>query len=209
MKDVKKYLINSILAGILIGIGGTVFLSLDNKVIGSMLFSIGLLFIVSRKFNLYTGKVGYIPYNNKKYLLEVFITIIGNFIGTFFIGTMLRFTRIYGVINTKANNLCTIKLNDSMISILILSFFCGILMFLAVDGYKTIKDSLGKNLSVIICVMVFILCGFEHSIANMYYFSVAATWSWKVLLYLLIMVIGNGIGGILIPLCYRLKKENI
>lgn len=209
MKNIIKYLINSILAGILIGIGGTIFLSLDNKVIGSMLFSIGLFFIVSRKFNLYTGKVGYIPYNNKKYLIEVFVTIIGNFIGTFFIGTVLRFTRIYSSIHTKANSLCMIKINDSILSILILSFFCGILMFLAVDGYKTIKDSLGKNLSVIICVMVFILCGFEHSIANMYYFSVNGVLSLKIVGYVLLMILGNGLGGIFIPICYKLKKEEI
>ena len=48
--------------------------------------------------------------------------------------------------------------------------------------------------------MVFILCGFEHCVANMYYFSVAGMWSGKALVYLLVMTLGNSVGGILFPL---------
>lgn len=206
-KDVVRIIVNSILAGICIGIGGTVFLSLDNKVLGAALFSIGLFFIVVRSLNLYTGKVGYIFDNKPKYLIEVLITIFGNFIGTFLVGNLLRFTRVYETINTKATSLCAIKINDNMLSIFVLAFFCGILMYLAVDGYKELKDSLGKNMCVFICVIVFILCGFEHSIANMYYFSAAAMWNFKVVLYVIIMILGNACGGVLFPLGKKLVNK--
>lgn len=206
-KEVLIFLIKSFLAGVCISIGGTIFLSLDNKVIGALLFSIGLFFIVVRGLNLYTGKVGYIFDNKPKFLIEVFVTIIGNFIGTFFIGNLLRVTRIYDAIHTKANALCSIKINDSCLSIFVLSMMCGILMYLAVDGYKEVKDSMGKNLCVFICVIVFILCGFEHSIANMYYFSVASMWSFKVVLYIVIMILGNAVGGVLFPLGKKLIKK--
>ena len=83
IKDIIIYLIKSILAGIMIAIGGTIFLSLDNKIIGSIFFSIGLFMICTRGLNLFTGKIGYIFENNLKYTLEVIITLIGNFIGTF------------------------------------------------------------------------------------------------------------------------------
>ena len=207
MKDNFKILIKAILAGFMISIGGTIFLSLDNKIIGALLFSIGLFFIVSRGFNLYTGKVGYIFDNKPKYLIEVLITIIGNFIGTFIIGNALRFTRIYNAINEKAINMSNIKINDSIGSILVLSILCGMLMFLAVDNYKNAKDSIGQNISVFIAVIVFILCSFEHSIANMYYFSVANIWNGKMILYLLLMILGNGIGGLIIPLCNKIIKN--
>ena len=46
-----KYLIKSILAGIMIGIGGTIYLSLDNKIIGAFLFAIGLFIIVVKELN--------------------------------------------------------------------------------------------------------------------------------------------------------------
>lgn len=209
--DYMKYnieiLIKSILAGIMIGIGGTIYLSLDNKTVGSILFAIGLFIIVVYSFNLYTGKIGYLINNfNKKYIRELIITLIGNFIGTFFVGFVLRYTRIYTSISDKAKGLVDIKLNDTLISILILSFFCGILMYLAVNTYKEVKD-IGKYLAVFLGVIVFILCGFEHCIANMYYFSVSSTWSLNTLLYLLVMILGNSLGGILIPLCNKVIKK--
>lgn len=191
MKYNIEILIKSILAGIMIGIGGTIYLSLDNKIVGSILFAIGLFIIVVYSFNLYTGKIGYLINNfNKKYIRELIITLIGNFIGTFFVGFVLRYTRIYTSISDKAKGLVDIKLNDTLISILILSFFCGILMYLAVNTYKEVKD-IGKYLAVFLGVIVFILCGFEHCIANMYYFSVSSTWSLNTLLYLLVMILGN------------------
>ena len=205
-KEILGFLIKSILAGIMIGLGGTIYLSLDNKIIGALLFAIGLFMIVVRGYNLYTGKVGYIFDNKPKYLIEVLTTIIGNFIGTFIVGFILKFTRIYDAINIKASNLCNIKLNDEWISILILSVFCGMIMYLAVDGYKTGKDTFSKYASVFLGVMVFILCGFEHSIANMYYFAVANYYNVKVFGYLGLMIIGNGIGGVFIPLMVKLKS---
>lgn len=207
MKYNIEILIKSILAGIMIGIGGTIYLSLDNKIVGSILFAIGLFIIVVYSFNLYTGKIGYLINNfNKKYIRELIITLIGNFIGTFFVGFVLRYTRIYTSISDKAKGLVDIKLNDTLISILILSFFCGILMYLAVNTYKEVKD-IGKYLAVFLGVIVFILCGFEHCIANMYYFSVSSIWSLNTLLYLLVMILGNSLGGILIPLCNKVIKK--
>ncbi len=209
--DYMKYnieiLIKSILAGIMIGIGGTIYLSLDDKIVGSILFAIGLFIIVVYSFNLYTGKIGYLINNfSKKYIRELIITLIGNFIGTLFVGFILKYTRIYTMISEKAKTLADIKLNDTLISILILSFFCGILMYLAVNTYKEVKD-IGKYLAVFLGVVVFILCGFEHCIANMYYFSVSSTWSLNTLLYLLVMILGNSLGGILIPLCNKVIKK--
>ena len=78
MKKVLSYLVKSILAGVMIGIGGTIFLSLENKIVGASLFAIGLFMIVINGFNFYTGKVGYIFDNKPKYLIEVFTIIIGN-----------------------------------------------------------------------------------------------------------------------------------
>ena len=190
----------------MIAVGGTVFLSVDNKVIGAIFFAIGLFMIVVRSFNLYTGKVGYIFDNGPKYLIEVLIAIIGNFIGTFLVGFILKFTRIYNEINIKAINLVNVKLCDNILSIFVLSVMCGLLMFLAVDGYKTINDSLGKYLAVFLGVIVFILCGFEHSIANMYYFSVANVWNTQVFGYLGIMILGNAIGGNIIPIFNKLNN---
>ncbi len=57
-------------------------------------------------------------------------------------------------------------------------------------------------------ITVFILAGFEHCVANMYYFSAANMWTWKTVLYVLVMIAGNSVGSILLALGikYGLKK---
>lgn len=203
-----KILFKSFLAGIMIAIGGTVFLSIENKVIGASLFSIGLFGVLIYNLNLYTGKIGYLITNfNLKYIKELIITLIGNFIGACSVGFILKYTRIYDKIYEKSLILANTKLNDNILSIFILSIFCGLLMYYAVNGFKKQTD-FGKYLVVYLGVAVFILCGFEHCIANMYYFSVADIWSLKTLGYTGIMVLGNSIGSFIIPLCNLVIKEN-
>ena len=73
-------------------------------------------------------------------------------------------------------------------------------MFIAADGYKTIDSSLGKHLAIFLPVIVFILCGFEHCVANMFYFTAAKMWSSEAFIRLLVMTAGNSAGGVLIPL---------
>ena len=192
----------------MIAIGGTVFLSIENKVIGASLFSIGLFGVLIYNLNLYTGKIGYLITNfNLKYIKEWIITLIGNFIGACSVGFILRYTRIYDKIYEKSLMLVNTKLNDNILSIFILSIFCGLLMYYAVNGFKKQTD-FGKYLVVYLGVAVFILCGFEHCIANMYYFSVADIWSLKTLGYTGIMVLGNSIGSFIIPLCNLVIKDN-
>lgn len=192
----------------MIAIGGTVFLSIENKVIGASLFSIGLFGVLIYNLNLYTGKIGYLITNfNLKYIKELIITLIGNFIGACSVGFILRYTRIYDKIYEKYLILANTKLNDNILSIFILSIFCGLLMYFAVNGFKKQTD-FGKYLVVYLGVAVFILCGFEHCIANMYYFSVADIWSLKTLGYTGIMVLGNSLGSFIIPLCNLVIKEN-
>lgn len=197
VKQYKTFL-ESILAGICIGIGGTVFLSVENRIAGSFLFTIGLFVICTRGFALFTGKVGYIPENKPSYILTVLLIWCGNFMGTGMTALLLRMTRISGL-SERAASLVDTKLADTPLSILILAVFCGMLMFIGVDGFKTLSD-IGRYIAVFMSVSVFILCGFEHCIANMFYFFLAGSWSLKMLGYLLLMTAGNALGGMLIPL---------
>ena len=171
MKKIIDIFLRSLLTGVAIAIGGTVYLSCPNKYLGAFLFGIGLFVILSFGFNLFTGKVGYAVENKPSYLGELGIIWLGNFAGA--VLSALLF---------------------------ILSFFCGILMFVAADGYKTIQNPVGQILAIFLPVVVFILSGFEHCVANMYFFTIADLWSIKAFGYLIIMSLGNSIGGILIPL---------
>lgn len=197
MKNNLKILIRAILAGIMISIGGTIYLSLDNKALGAFLFSIGLFSICVNGYNLYTGKIGYVISNKPKYLVELLFTLIGNIIGTVSCGYLLSVSRIGTKLKDAANVICEIKLNDNLLSIFVLSIFCGIIMYLAVDMFKKIND-FGKYVGIFMGITIFILAGFEHCVANMFYFSVANMWSWKTILYVFIMVLGNSVGSIIL-----------
>ena len=206
----KKWLdilIKGIYAGVVIAIGGIVYLAVPNKVVGSFLFSIGLLTVCMYGLNLYTGKIGYILINKIDYIWELFLSLIGNFIGAFVVGNVMRYTRFENYVEL-AKNISIIKINDELISIFILSVFCGIMMYIAVNNFKRCKDLFGKYIGIFMCVMVFILCGFEHCVANMFYFSIAGIWSYKALLSLSVMVFGNSIGSILIAMYYNRFYKN-
>lgn len=198
-KNIKMFLL-AVGAGLAISIGGTVYLSVDNKIIGSLLFAVGLYAIVLNGLFLYTGKVGYLVVQSDKieYLGLLAITWLGNLAGTWIGAVAVLNTRIQGI-RENAVGICETKLADGPLSIFLLAIFCGILMYIAVDGFREKENPL----ILFICVSVFILSGFEHCIANMFYFSIAGAWSLKTIVYLIIMTLGNSLGGVLIP---SLKK---
>ena len=69
-------LVKSILAGIMIGVGCNIFISCENKYIGSLLFSLGLVTILLFDFSLYTGNVCYIPEKGFKFIKQVLIILM-------------------------------------------------------------------------------------------------------------------------------------
>ena len=205
-----KIFLNAILAGIFIGIAGTVCMAVPNPVIGAFLFGFGLLTIVSYGFKLYTGAIGYLAVqgrNTPRYLWELLLIWLGNLLGCFTVGTLIRHSRTFNKLALRVNSMCSEKLADAPLSLLILAFFCGILMYLAVETYK--RKELGdifRFAALFLCVAIFILSGFEHCIANMYYFSVAGVWSCNTLLMILLMTLGNSLGGWLLPLADKLRN---
>ena len=60
MKETGNIFCRAVMAGLGIAMGGIVYLSMENQVIGAFLFAIGLYAIVLNGLFLYTGKVGYL-----------------------------------------------------------------------------------------------------------------------------------------------------
>lgn len=204
-KIIRKYLrmfALAVLAGIAIGIGGIVYLSLENKIAGALMFTVGLYTICVHGLNLYTGKVGYLVEEPLSYLADLLIIWLGNLAGTGLAAAAALQTRISGI-SLAAVALCEAKMRDSLPSLFLLAIFCGFLMFVAVDGYKSAKNPV----ILFMGVAAFILCGFEHCIADMFYFSVAGVWSAQAVINILIITLGNSVGGMLIPLIKKLPSE--
>lgn len=207
MKALKTFTYG-VLAGVSIAIGGTASLSLDSKVLGALFFTVGLFAICTFGFHLFTGKVCYVFERNRAYALDLPLIWLGNLCGAYLTAFLERQTRAGEPLAAKAQALCAVKLDDGLLSIFLLAVFCNILVFIAVDGYNSNPHELGKYLSLFFGVTVFILCGFEHCVANMYYFSMAGAWGLKTLGYVIIMTLGNAVGGMLIPLLRRWKNKN-
>ncbi len=180
------------MAGLLIGMGCISYLLIENHVIGSFIFSLGLYTIILLQLDLYTGKVGYLCLQENKlkyigYLIEVWF---GNLIGCFLAGLCVAYSRITVPLNT----IVSVKLSDNYVSLVVLGVLCGMLMCIAVDGYRRCKNPL----IVVMPVMAFILCGYEHSIADAAYFFIYREISIEAIIVILIVTLGNAIGGNLI-----------
>lgn len=198
MEKARQF-VSAILAGGMVGMGGVVYLSCANALLGSFLFAMGLFTVVVFQLHLYTGKIGYLPFRTPSYLIELAITWFGNLVGTFLIAKLVQSTRIFGKME-KVYTIVDTKLGDNFISVFWLAVCCGALMFIAVESYKMIEgDGAMKVVAVFVPVSVFILSGFEHVIANMFYFSLADAWSMHTILAIIVMTIGNSVGGLLIP----------
>lgn len=183
--DKLRMLVKAIYAGFAIGIGGIIYLSVDNRVLASLFFSFGLSTIVTQGFQLYTGKIGFVK--EWKEMPDMLIILAGNFVGTFIAAILAKAANL-GIDSTQMVHK---KLDNSPWHVFLLAVFCGVMMYLAIDNYNKSKNIV----FVIAAVMIFILSGFEHSIANMFYFEMANAYSLKSLLYILVMVVGNGVGA--------------
>ena len=199
---IKKYVhmfTLAVLAGIAIGIGGTVYLSMENKTAGALMFTVGLYTICVHGLNLYTGKVGYLVSEPAGYLAQLAVIWLGNLAGTGLTAAAVSQTRISGI-GELAAAVCEGKLNDQLHSLFLLAVFCGFLMFAAVDGYK----ATGSPVILFLGVAAFILCGFEHCIADMFYFFAGGVWSVPAAVRILVITLGNSAGAVLIPFARKM-----
>lgn len=177
----------STLAGLLISLGATAFLTVDNKIVGALLFSIGLTAVILLEANLYTGKIGYV--NSKAKLISAALILIQNLLVALVCGLIFYSTK-----NNICEDLWLNKLTKSWHEFLFDSIGCGICIYLSVELYK----KTGSIFVIVLGVLVFILSGFEHCIADIFYLSASMSFDLKSILYILIAIIGNSIGSLLI-----------
>lgn len=204
MKNLVNF-VYAVLAGVAISIGGAAFLACDSKAVGAAAFTVGLFAVCTLGLNLFTGKVCYVFDNGPAYAAGCLLIWLGNLCGAFLSGSLLRMTRVDWT--DKAAALCEVKLSDTPLSVFILAVFCNILIYLAVESYRENPHELGKYLGLALGVAVFVLAGFEHCVANMFYFTAGGAWSGKAFLYILIMTLGNAVGGVIFPLAKKLKAK--
>jgi len=215
-----SFWVDGMLSGLMIGVGGIVNLSCENRYLGAFLFSLGLFSIIQFRYGLYTGKVGYIVNRDKAYIGETFFTLLANAVGAAVTAGLIYLTRfaqnatVSGLDVTlvdRAQASMQTKLDDSLLSSLILAFFCGLMMFTAVEGHRccaTKRNFVGGLFLVVMPIMVFILSGFNHCVADIFYFFLAGCPNVsRALLYFLMVIVGNALGGMLIPFLKKFSNQ--
>ena len=196
-----KLIIDGIKAGIMIAIGGSVFLSCENRYIGAVLFSVALLCICLKGYSLFTGKVGYLPENHSKEAVKILLCgLLGNIVSTILLGYAVSFAN--PALGEAAKVICEAKLSQEALQTFVRAFFCGVLMYMAVSTYR----EKGTLAGIFFCVPVFILSGFEHSIANMFYFGASGIINMDSIIYLAVVIAGNSVGGMAMPILNILGK---
>lgn len=198
-----KDIISAVMAGFMISIGGTVYLSSESKVIGALFFSLGLTVILIQGYALFTGKTAYIFENKPSYLLFLLVIWIGNIIGTAASGLLVAFVK--PDLAQKATELCSKKLTQSPLQTFVLAALCCVLVYIAVDYFRnnSKKQMIPSIILVFTCIPVFILCGFEHSIADMFYFAVSSDmllFTADGIVYILLVTLGNTFGSVVFHL---------
>ena len=190
-----KSFAESICAGILIAIGGSVFLACENRIAGAVLFSVALLCICYKGYYLYTGKVGYLVESHRAAdITALLIGLFGNLVTACLLGSVIRYA-VPGI-GRAAETLCPGKLEQSFLQTLLRAMFCGVLMYLAVSIFRDKKTPI----AILFGLPVFILSGFEHSIADMFYFGASGTVNGRVVFFVFTAVLGNSIGAVILPL---------
>ena len=193
---VLKTLTGSIAAAILISIGGSVFLACsDNRYWGAIFFSVALLSICYLGLYLYTGKIAYIVSDRSPAnAARLGLGLVGNLAVTYPVGMLVR--SALSNLGERAETICRTKLGQSFGSTFVRAIFCGVLMYIAVEIFRSKKTPIG----VLFGIPVFILAGFEHSIADMFYFGASGIFDGKIALFELAAVLGNSVGSVILPL---------
>lgn len=219
-----KYLLASALAGLFVGFGvlamatiGGVLTGVTHpmtKLLNAFVFPVALSLVIFAGAELFTGNtfVMTIGVLEKRISLSELagvwlLSYIGNFVGSFlcaaaFIGTGLATgDTLSFILSTSAS-----KMTMSPGALIWRGVLCNILVCLAVWCSNRMKTESGKLILIFWCIFTFVICGFEHSVANMTMLSLGVLLphsgtaiSLSGLFYNLFFVsLGNTIGGAIV-----------
>lgn len=152
------------------------------KTVAGLVFPVGLLLVLICGAELFTGNcllsvaVAQKRISIKDMAKNLLIVFIGNFIGTVLIALLVYGAGLLdfnsGAVGGYAIKVATGKVNLTITQALFSGILCNIIVCLAVWGSYTAKDVSGKVLMGFIPIFVFIISGFEHCVANMYYLTI-------------------------------------
>lgn len=206
--QVISFCLMAFCSGIMIGIGGAAFLLALNlfgawgKLIGAMLFSLGIFAIVMYEMRLFTGLVSDIPEMGVRNLWKLPVCFLCNMLGVIGTAALLQNSFLADTIVPQAQSMMSAKLTAENwgVKALTSSMLCGFLITLSIGSVKYApRKGLSVSVGVMFPIVAFAFCGFDHSVANTLYIYFLG-FSGKAVVYLLVCIVGNILGGVILPL---------
>lgn len=222
-----------IMAGIFIGLGGLgnilVTQTLANidpglaRLAGAAVFPVGLMLVVMCGAELFTGNnlMTLAVVEKKTTMTKLFrnwgLVYIANFIGSLLLVVVLYYGNVLvGDAATKAIAIAESKIVLTFTQAFLRGILCNVIVVLAVWMATGAQDVVSKIFACWFPIMLFVLCGFEHSVANMFFIPMGMVLGANVTISGLIanlvpVTLGNIVGGaIFVPFMYYmayLKKS--
>lgn len=199
LKKTARDFVLALLAGISISLGCLIYMLCSNKIVGAVFFTLGLFIVLTRGYNLFTGKIAYLFDNKPIYIWDMTLMWFGNLAGSAIMAVLFKMTKL-NYLQEAAAEITDSKLSQTPISAFIMAVFCGMIIYWSVEIYKNNTYEMGKHMGLLLLIPLFIMCGFEHCVANMLYFVFAGSFTAKTLFYLLIITLGNTAGSVVLRL---------
>ena len=214
--ELAVFILMSIASGLVIGIGGAASLLANNlygswgRLIGACLFTVGIYAIVMYEMRLFTGMVASIPKMGLKNTWKLPVCFLGNALGVAIVALLVYYSPLASNVVPQAKAVAAAKLTAENwpLKAFCSSILCGALITLSVWSVKYAKKKdLSATLGVVFPIMIFAFCGFDHSVANTMYFYYYG-FSWNAVWYTLLSIVGNIIGGVVLPLISLLREHS-
>lgn len=185
--SVMKMMLLGLLAGAFITFGGaasnTVAHAITNvglsKMIAGAIFPVGLIMILLIGGELFTGNIliamavydGHVTW--KRCIRNLAIVYFANMIGAMVVAAMVFLSGNMdisdGAVGAYTIKVAMSKTNLSVIHCIVSGTLCNILVCVAILMGTTSHDIIGKCAATFFPIWAFVICGFEHCVADMYF----------------------------------------
>ncbi len=153
-----------------------------SRLVGGLAFSLGLVLVVIAGAELFTGNNIRImsvvsgKMTLKQLLYNWVVVYIGNFIGSVAVAcgiyAMNQFAMADNAVGTIAINIANVKCNLAFIPALVSGIFCNTFVCLTLWMCFSARSNVDKILCILFPIPAFVVSGFEHSVANMYFIPI-------------------------------------
>lgn len=212
--------IKGILAGASIGVGGFLYILMKHfvegelgNVLGSLLFAVGLFSVCTFYLALYTGKIGLVFEKKQEtsFYISLPIMLIGNAIGAIGLGYVCYFifkdTDIMNTVNAVCGVRTTLESFNDYLSLIVKSALCGLCVYFAVKSFAMNRLKPIGIILLVTFVFVFVFAGFQHCIANMFYFGFGNHFIGNTFINLALCILFNSLGTIPGVLLFKLFEK--